>query len=133
LAAAFSDPAGARALGELDVDWWQHHLLEPRRRAMRYPVAVWRRRPAALREDPRVIVGTIHSVKGGEADTVMVLPDLSGAAYFGPPDRTGTGWDAGGAHRHPALRLFYVAFTRARERLVLCAPSSSLEVRFPRP
>ena len=30
-----------------------------------------------LRAPLRVIVGTIHSVKGGEADTVIVYPDLS--------------------------------------------------------
>ena len=37
------------------------------------------RGPQALMESPQVIVGTIHSVKGGEADAVVLFPDLSQA------------------------------------------------------
>lgn len=57
---------------------------------------------------PDIIVGTIHSVKGGEADTVIVLPYLSPA---GAAD-----WDA---QSDRVFRLIYVAVTRARQRLVL--------------
>lgn len=68
----------------------------------------------ALTDEPRVILGTVHSVKGGEADVVYVAPDLSMNGY---EHYDGEGRDA-------THRLFYVAMTRARERLVLCEPGS---------
>lgn len=67
----------------------------------------------ALTDEPRAILGTIHSVKGGEADVVYVSPDLSMNGY---EHYVGDGEDA-------THRMFYVAMTRAREHLVLCEPS----------
>lgn len=73
---------------------------------------------------PRVIVGTIHSVKGGEADVVYVFPDLSAQGM--------RAWLSGDpAHHDSVIRQFYVAFTRARETLVLCGQASPKAVRFP--
>jgi len=69
-----------------------------------------------LDENPRLIMGTIHSVKGGEADTVIVFPDLSSEGY---ENYTKAGWDG----REATLRLFYVGVTRARDRLILAGPS----------
>ena len=41
---------------------------------MRYPISIARRHGAALLDQvPQVVVGTIHSVKGGEADSVYLL------------------------------------------------------------
>ena len=63
---------------------------------------------------PRIIIGTIHSVKGGEADVIHVFPDLSQSACYDMvrrPDRI--------------HRLFYVAVTRAKSEVVLHAPSSA--------
>ena len=62
---------------------------------------------------PRVIVGTIHSVKGGEADMVYLFPELSPSGYL---DYTGYNSDR-------ISRLFYVGITRAREGVVLCQQS----------
>ena len=76
-----------------------------------------------LAEKPRIIVGTIHSVKGGESDSVYVFPDLSPAAW--------TEWENEYANAG-TYRAFYVAMTRAREELILCGPSKSgLAVKFP--
>jgi hypothetical protein len=69
---------------------------------------------------PKLYVGTIHSFKGAEADTVIVYPDLS---YKGME----TYYD----NPQSVIRMFYVAFTRAREKLVLCQQISPLAVRFP--
>ena len=58
---------------------------------------------------PDIIVGTIHSVKGGEANDVLLFPDLSAAGnreYLGRA-------------RDGIIRLFYVGMTRASERLIL--------------
>lgn len=61
-------------------------------------------------------MGTIHSVKGGEADVVVLFPDLSAAGmrqWVGP-------WEG----RDAVIRCFYVGMTRARETLVICQPGS---------
>ena len=65
--------------------------------------------------EPWIIVGTIHSVKGGEADDVVLFPDLSPAGYS---EYMST------ENRDRILRLFYVGMTRARDRLVLCERSA---------
>jgi len=62
---------------------------------------------------PRVTIGTIHSVKGGEADHVYVFPDMSPAGM----DNSST---------DSIVRMFYVAMTRAKKTLHLCRPSGGL-------
>jgi hypothetical protein len=64
---------------------------------------------------PWIIVGTVHSVKGGEADDVILFPDLSPAGYS---EYMST------ENRDRILRLFYVGMTRAKDRLVLCERSA---------
>lgn len=71
-------------------------------------------------EKPNIIVGTIHSVKGGEADTVYLFPDLSQAGYDGYSNPK---------TRDRALRQMYVGMTRARERLVICSPEGNRFIR----
>jgi superfamily I DNA/RNA helicase len=73
-----------------------------------------------LREQPRVVVGTIHSVKGGQADVVYLFPDLSqaGAAQY----------ERSGAPHDSVIRLFYVGATRARETLYICQRETGMAV-----
>ena len=63
-------------------------------------------------DTPRVVVGTIHSVKGGQADVVYLFPDLSQAAD--------AQYGRGGVDRDSVVRLFYVGATRAYEQLHVC-------------
>lgn len=63
---------------------------------------------------PRIKVSTIHSMKGGEADNIVVIPDLSYAAHK--------------AYLHePATehRVFYVAATRAKKSLHIIQPRTN--------
>jgi superfamily I DNA/RNA helicase len=69
------------------------------------------------------VVGTIHSVKGGEAEDVVVIPDLSRAAAM---ER----WN-GDVGRDAITRTMYVALTRASERLFLASPASTQYVDLP--
>jgi len=80
-----------------------------------------RRGPHALAATPQVIVGTIHSVKGGQADVVYLFPDLSQAGE--------AQYARGGAARDSVIRQFYVGVTRAYEGLYICRAESSQAIR----
>lgn len=100
----------------LDVDWWADSLRASQRDKMAYPLEVLRAQgPRALREKPRLTVGTVHSVKGGEADHVILAPDLSKAAMW-------EGWHRGGEARDHIVRTLYVGLSRARETVTVLAP-----------
>lgn len=108
------------------VGWWTENLLAEAQKAARYPAAVYASRGgAALREKPRIVVGTVHSVKGGQADSVYVFPDLSHRGWV-------TTWERPSS-RAPTFRLFYVAFTRARERLTICEAAGGEAAALPVP
>ncbi len=66
---------------------------------------------AALTAPPRLVVGTIHSVKGGESDVVYMFPDVSRSGAYQLETR---------ANRLEVKRQFYVAMSRAKETLVVC-------------
>lgn len=109
----------------LDITWWEQHLKHKDRKAQQYPLQIARRYGAKrLLEEPRLVIGTIHSVKGGEADTVYVFPDLSSVAYWEGYRKPGEGRDA--IHRQ-----FYVAMTRAKQDLKLCSPTGAGAVKWP--
>ncbi len=99
-----------------DLDWFQDNLCKAYER-LAYPLTIARKTPERMSHlDAKLIVGTIHSVKGGEADTVYVLPDVSPAGL--------SLWDSGRPQDRDTLyRLFYVAVTRAREALHILAPA----------
>ncbi len=102
-------------LADCNLEWLGNHIIEARRGVYGYILEIAKRRGYnSIIEQPRVIVGTCHSVKGGEAENVFVCPDLSVS-----------GWEAYGNRetRDSLHRLYYVAATRARRRLILTAPS----------
>ena len=66
-----------------------------------------------LTAQPQVIINTIHGVKGGEADNVLVLCDM---AY-----KTFAEYEVNPDDEH---RVFYVAASRAKKILYLAAPTS---------
>lgn len=103
------------------LDWWRARVAASFHARVQFPAEVAARRgPQALVETPQVVVGTIHSVKGGQADVVYLFPDLSQAGdaqfqRFGPP-------------RDSVIRVFYVGLTRARETLYLCQRETPMAV-----
>jgi DNA helicase-2/ATP-dependent DNA helicase PcrA len=103
------------------LDWWGNRVASVFRKRIQFPKTVAARRGGqSLADTPLVIVGTIHSVKGGEADVVFLFPDLSPA---------GDGqYHHGGPQRDSVIRQFYVAVTRARETLYLCSPESGAAI-----
>lgn len=119
VAELFEDDADLERITEPSLRWLREHLLASAR--AEYPLAVAERRGVrALSEQPRVVLGTIHSVKGGEAEVVYLFPDLSLAGA--------REWDQSGPGRDAVIRQMYVGMTRASEELVVCQPSSPLAV-----
>ena len=121
VAALFESDEELEIAATPDLAWFSRNLLASARQTMEYPILVAKRRgPLALTETPRVVLGTIHSVKGGQADVVYLFPDLSLAGY--------RSWAEHGAGRDSVIRQMYVGMTRAREELVLCSQSSQTAV-----
>jgi len=103
------------------LDWWRLRLATSVADRAKFPIEIATRRgPRALVEPPKVVVGTIHSVKGGQADVVYLFPDLSQAGD--------AQYARGGAARDSVIRLFYVGATRAYEKLVVCQRESALAI-----
>lgn len=73
------------------------------------------RRGEDLRAIPRVRISTIHGVKGGEADHVVLRTDLTRQTFDGymqDPDEE--------------ARVFYVGVTRAKQSVTMVSPESNL-------
>ena len=64
-------------------------------------------------ETPRIIFKSIHAAKGGEAQNILLLPDVTKAS------KEAEEYDPDEAHR-----LFYVAVTRAKESLHIIEPAN---------
>lgn len=104
-----------------DLDWLAGALLKGKRKPAEYPIQIARHHgAAALDVEPRIVVGTIHSVKGATADVVYVAPDVSAAAARAMGQREGL---------DETIRQFYVAMTRAYRELRVLAPSTQKHVR----
>ncbi len=101
--------------------WFRDRLADTKTQSLDFPIRIADKYGIdELSKQPQITIGTIHSLKGTENDVVLVFPDLSRAGrreWFTP----GEGHDS-------TVRLFYVAMTRARETLILCAPGGPMHV-----
>ena len=76
------------------------------------------RREGSFHPVPRITLSTVHGSKGGEADNVMILSDLSRKAdesYWRDKD--------------DERRVFYVALTRAKQSLYIIRSKTNREFR----
>lgn len=107
---------------KLDLRWVQEHASSDKKKALEYPIKVAQKKGfGALMRTPNITVGTIHSVKGGEADSVYLFPDLSRAGYME--------WEEDRS-RDGIMRQFYVGMTRAKSNLTLCGQSFPTAVQW---
>jgi DNA helicase-2/ATP-dependent DNA helicase PcrA len=117
-----------KALDDFGLDtalnWFQNNVQAAKVKTLEFPIAIIRKQRTydCLRQKPKCIVGTIHSVKGGEAEVVYLMPDLSVAGM--------QEYIKGGEGRDAVNRMFYVGITRARESLILCGPGTNFSVRW---
>ena len=68
-----------------------------------------------LEHRPRIRIATIHSVKGKEADNVLLLPDMTSLTH--------NSYIKDGDSEH---RVFYVGATRAKKHLYLHKPMTEM-------
>lgn len=103
------------------IDFFETLITPAKQKVYTYPLAVLRRRGIdALIKEPKIKLGTIHSVKGGEADTVLLAPDLSRPGFERWMSTEG---------RDETIRQMYVGLTRARHNLLLMSNASQYFVR----
>lgn len=69
------------------------------------------RQGESLTGDPRIQISTIHGSKGGEADNVLLITDMSPKTYNGYQE-----------NQDDELRVFYVAATRTKKNLHIITP-----------
>jgi DNA helicase-2/ATP-dependent DNA helicase PcrA len=97
--------------------WWRSHLAPEFQTRTVFPAEIALGFGShGLVDDPGIVVGTVHSVKGGQADVVFLFPDLSRAGD--------AQYQRDGASRDSVIRVFYVGITRARETLYICQRES---------
>lgn len=105
-----------------DLSWFRRNLMSSREKPMEFPMRVYSRVGQGIKKDPQIVVGTVHSVKGGQADVVYLCPSLSRAGY--------ENWSGSRSDRDMIYRLFYVGMTRAFQTLVLCNDLSPMQVEW---
>lgn len=95
---------------------WHDALDKMPNTDMSYMLAARRRGEKLRGGKPRVRLSTIHSAKGGEADHVVLMKEMAKRTY----DEM---------HKMPddERRVFYVAVTRARERLTIVGSDTNRE------
>jgi len=102
-------------------EWYLERVLPTKRQGYDYPMKVLKSQgDSGLLDVPKIIVGSVHSVKGGESDNVYFMPDLSAAGM--------REWTQLGQGRDAIVRMAYVAMTRAKKRLRILRPAGSMHV-----
>ena len=84
-------------------------------------IRAMRARGESLIKSPRITASTIHGVKGGEADNVLISQQLTG--------RTHRSWVDGDPQE---VRALFTAMSRARERLVFLNATSAISYQVER-
>lgn len=105
------EPEGEYGVGDLcstgfkaDTSWLEALSMSG---AMQNYIRMLRATGESLIKPPRITVSTIHGVKGGEADNVVVWQKLTGLTY--------KNWMK---HDDQEVRALFTAMSRARERLI---------------
>lgn len=125
LAAIFEEGALDQMLAAFEnnwtdlLDWWRGTLAASHRPKAEFAAQIALRGGVdALSAEPAAVVGTIHSVKGGQADVVYLWPDLSRAGW--------SEFERFGQPRDSVIRLMYVGMTRAKQELYWCPQASPM-------
>lgn len=92
------------------VDIWHQALDMAKQSDIDYYLSSLKR-GEKLQKEPRIKINTIHGVKGGEADNVVMMVDMSKRSY-----------DEWMRNPDNEIRVWYVGFTRTKSNLFLLNP-----------
>ena len=99
-------------LPDLKQEYW-YDLFDGISVSERSYIRAMLRRGEKITKEPRIKLSTIHAAKGGEAENVILLTDISNRIYksyqANPDDES---------------RVFYVGLTRAKQNLFLIEPQT---------
>lgn len=99
---------------KLEPGIWHERLTHISSAEREYYIAA-RRQGESLTGEPRIKINTIHAVKGGEADNVLILTDMAARSYKYMQQ-----------YPDDEARVFYVGMTRAKQNLHLIQPQTNL-------
>lgn len=103
------------------LDRFSRCILKSKLQPFRFPMSVVKRKGgSALMDEPKICIGTIHSVKGAEADVVFIFPDLSRSGYGE--------WQGTREQKDSIIRQYYVGLTRAKQDVIFCRALGVLNV-----
>jgi superfamily I DNA/RNA helicase len=108
-------------LADITTPWWE--VMERIRPEKREYYRRCRQNGESLK-NPRVTLSTIHGVKGGEADNVLLLPDMARQTY--------KMFSLGRQYGNEEHRVFYVGASRAKKRLFICGQQAQHAYPFPK-
>lgn len=98
------------------LSWFMEQQTKEGKRSYAFVEAIVQQRGMeTLAEEPQIVVGTIHSVKGAEADVVFIFPDISKDAW----ESLAKG-DKRKYYADALDRVFYVGMTRAKDTVYVC-------------
>jgi DNA helicase II / ATP-dependent DNA helicase PcrA len=110
---------GMFSMGDLQRNWgvnttaiW-HEAFDKMSLVERSYLVAALRRGESVSKTPRIRLNTIHSTKGGEADNVLLYSDVSPQSYKNMQ-----------THPDEEARVFYVATTRAKNKLHIVLPQT---------
>ena len=92
--------------------WFESLIKIPEQRRDYYRAML--RRGQRLTSAPLLHIDTIHGVKGGEAENVLLLTDMAGQSFRGYQE-----------HADAEHRVFYVGITRAKQNLHIVSPQGT--------
>lgn len=111
-------PQGLDEAVQLRKSWLLANATAQKSKAMDFPIRIMDKYgDEGVSLARKVTLGTIHSVKGAQADVVIMLPDLSFQAARHYVLQSSEGYDS-------IMRQFYVGVTRAKETLIIASPAN---------
>lgn len=111
------EPQGLNEAIELKLEWFMSRIAASRLKSAAYPAKIIAKHGIdTVTKTPSVTIGTIHSVKGGQADTVYLFPDISVQAV--------KGYRTSREDYDSIMRQFYVGATRAKLNLKITNPAA---------
>jgi len=112
----FFEPEALDNALDQNFDWFMENMLESKKTGSMDLIEnmVRKNNPEIIKKKPQIKTGTIHSVKGGEAEVVYLFPDLS---WSGMQEYSNS------KTKDRVVRQFYVGMTRASQSLITCSPA----------